>query len=165
LFVLLQFRSISYLTINISYLQFFELIIQNVHIHQPLKYILLGFIFTIQIATSNGTKAEETDPNITKVPFSTNENNLTVWNGENYVPFFIKGINLGVSIPGTFPGQLAASKEQYSKWLSEIHDVGFNCIRVYTLHYPRFYEAVIEFNLANPASPVFIMHGIWLTEE
>ncbi len=133
----------------------------------PIKYfsILIG-IFTILFTLSpQCSHAEETDPNRTQVPFSTDTQNFTVWNGENYVPFFIKGINLGVSIPGTFPGELAASKDQYARWIEDIHDVGFNCIRVYTLHYPRFYEALKEFNDANPASPMYIMHGVWLEEE
>ena len=132
---------------------------------KPFKSVCLGVFFSIQIFVFNSARADETDPNKTKVPFSVNNENLTVWNGENYVPFFIKGINLGVSIPGTFPGQLAASKDQYVRWIEGICDVGFNCIRVYTLHYPRFYEAVNEFNLSNPKSPIFIIHGIWLSEE
>ncbi|MBP9017833.1 MAG: hypothetical protein KBG17_08860, partial [Paludibacteraceae bacterium] len=28
------------------------------------------------------------------VPFSTDSNYLTIWNGKNYVPIFIKGVNL-----------------------------------------------------------------------
>lgn len=133
--------------------------------HKPFKHILLGLFFTIQILTFSNIRAEDIDPNKTQVPFSTNQQNFTVWNGENYVPFFIKGINLGVSIPGTFPGELAANKDQYTRWIEGIHDVGFNCIRVYTLHYPRFYEALKEFNNANPASPMYLMHGVWLEEE
>ncbi|MRT93186.1 T9SS type A sorting domain-containing protein [Ancylomarina sp. 16SWW S1-10-2] len=131
------------------------------------KYItvLIGFILTLSILGTHDTQAQESDLNRTQVPFSTNKQNFTVWNGENYVPFFIKGVNLGVAIPGTFPGELAASKNQYSRWIEDIHDVGFNCIRIYTLHYPRFYEALKEFNDANPASPMYIMQGVWLEEE
>lgn len=109
--------------------------------------------------------ADNNDPNKLQVPFSVDTKNLTVWNGEDYVPFFIKGINLGVSVPGTFPGELAATKEQYERWIADIQDVGFNCIRLYTLHYPRFYEALKEFNEANPANPMYVMHGVWLEEE
>lgn len=38
-----------------------------------------------------------------RYPFSTNKSELTIWNGSEYVPFFIKGINLGIAKPGTFP--------------------------------------------------------------
>jgi hypothetical protein len=43
------------------------------------------------------------------LPFSTDSTHITVWNGETHVPLFIKGINLGVGIPGTFPGDMGAS--------------------------------------------------------
>lgn len=127
--------------------------------------IILFLIFFFCFTQTKTIKAIENDTNKNEVPFSTNEKNITIWNGENYIPFFIKGINLGVAIPGTFPGELAASKEQYAKWLEEINDVGFNCIRLYTLHYPRFYEALNDFNQANPTNPMYVMHGVWLSEE
>ena len=100
-----------------------------------------------------------------KIPFSTNNTNLTIWNGTKYVPFFMKGINLGVSIPGTFPGELAAKRSQYKDWFTGIKEAGFNCIRVYTLHYPRFYEVLDSFNLANPQNPLLFIQGVWLNEE
>ena len=98
------------------------------------------------------------------VPFSVNDTNITIWNGCEYVPVFINGINLGVSVPGTFPGQLAASREQYSKWFDQIREAGFNNIRVYTLHYPRFYEVLDSFNTAHPQDPLYIFQGLWLEE-
>ncbi len=99
------------------------------------------------------------------IPYSTNKDFLTVWNGSSYVPFFIKGTNLGVSVPGTFPGELAATKDDYSRWFKQIKEAGFNCIRIYTLHYPRFYEALDSFNIANPKSPLLFIQGVWLEEE
>lgn len=98
-------------------------------------------------------------------PFSTDSNSLTVWDGEGYTPIFIKGVNLGVAKPGTFPGQLAATREDYDRWLQDIRDAGFNTIRLYTLHFPRFYEALYDFNQANPSTPLYFFQGIWLEEE
>jgi len=99
------------------------------------------------------------------IPFSTNTEQLTVWNGTEYLPFFLKGVNLGVSIPGTFPGELSPTRKQYGRWLGQIKAAGFNNIRLYTLHFPRFYEVLDSFNIANPASPIFIFQGVWLNEE
>jgi hypothetical protein len=99
------------------------------------------------------------------LPYSTNSTNLTVWNGTEYIPFFMKGVNLGVAVPGTFPGELAATRAQYSKWFTEIKEGGFNCIRLYTLHYPRFYEVLDSFNLANAQNPLLFIQGVWLNEE
>lgn len=98
-------------------------------------------------------------------PFSTTEEHLSIWNGNEYIPFFVKGVNLGISVPGTFPGELAATRAQYGRWLQQIKDAGFNTIRLYTLHYPRFYEVLDSFNIANPQNPIFIFQGVWLNEE
>ncbi len=100
-----------------------------------------------------------------KYPYSTDTSNLTIWNGSKYVPFFIKGVNLGISIPGTFPGELAAERNHYSIWFAQIKEAGFNCIRLYTLHYPRFFEVLDSFNIANPKNPLLFLQGVWLEEE
>ncbi|HKL33655.1 MAG TPA: hypothetical protein VJ919_14035, partial [Tangfeifania sp.] len=77
----------------------------------------------------------------------------------------MKGINLGVAVPGTFPGELAATKEDYTRWFKQIKEAGFNCIRLYTLHYPRFFEALQTHNSANPQNPLLFIQGVWLEEE
>ncbi len=99
------------------------------------------------------------------IPYSTDSLHLTIWNGTEYVPVFIKGMNLGVSKPGTFPGELVASRADYGRWFSEIKQAGFNVIRLYTLHYPRFYEVLDSFNIANPHNPLLFFQGVWLEEE
>lgn len=98
-------------------------------------------------------------------PFSTTEEHLSIWNGSEYIPFFVKGVNLGISVPGTFPGELAATRAQYGRWFQQIKDAGFNTIRLYTLHYPRFYEVLDSFNIVNSQNPIFIFQGVWLNEE
>ncbi len=100
-----------------------------------------------------------------KYPYATNKDFITIWNGEAYVPFFIKGSNLGVGIPGTFPGELAPTYEQYFDWFGEMKEAGFNSFRIYTLHYPRFYQALYDYNTQHPDNPLLFMQGIWLDEE
>ncbi|MFW5792951.1 MAG: cadherin-like domain-containing protein [Bacteroidota bacterium] len=90
---------------------------------------------------------------------------LEIWNGSEYIPFFQKGINLGVAVPGTFPGQMAASREDYIEWIDGMRQSGLNSIRVYTLHYPHFYEVLDSINRANPSSPIYLFQGVWLREE
>lgn len=99
------------------------------------------------------------------IPFSTDSNYLTFWNGTTYEPFFIKGTNLGIARPGTYPGEMVASREDYRRWFKEIKAAGFNCIRLYTLHYPDFYEELQNYNLRNPQKPLFFFQGVWLNEE
>lgn len=99
------------------------------------------------------------------LPFRTAENYLTIWDGQQYQPFIIKGVNLGVGLPGTQPSQMAASRKDYIRWITQIREAGFNNIRVYTLHFPHFYEVLDSINLAHPNHPIHLFQGIWLEEE
>jgi hypothetical protein len=119
---------------------------------------IILFLFTVQAAVPL-TLFEQ------RIPYSTNDTHLTIWNGSEYVPFFVKGMNLGIAIPGTFPGELEASRKQYGNWFKEIKDAGFNSIRLYTLHYPHFYAVLDSFNVANPHNPLLFFQGVWLNEE
>jgi len=127
---------------------------------------ILPFTFFILVFAKSGLSGFcQSDKNFQQVPFSTDNNYLTIWNGEKYVPFFIKGVNLGVSLPGTTPGELPATYDDYMRWFGMIKEAGFNCIRVYTLHYPRFYQALRDYNLAHPKNPLYVIHGTWLDED
>lgn len=99
------------------------------------------------------------------VPFKAAAQTLQVRRGESYQPLFLKGINLGVGLPGTQAGDLAASREQYAAWFARMAELGFNNLRVYTLHYPRFYEELARYNAAHPDKPLYLFHGAWLDEE
>lgn len=96
--------------------------------------------------------------------YAIKEDKFAIWNGFNYVPIFIKGINLGVSVPGTQPGELAATTEDYRRWFDLIKEAGYNTIRLYTMHYPRFYDELRSYNLAHPQNPLLVIHGVWLEE-
>ncbi len=55
----------------------------------------------------------------------------------------IYGINIGVGTPGKTPGQVnSISYEEYIEWFNLFLDVGFNTIRIYTLHGPQCYRAL-----------------------
>lgn len=124
----------------------------------PFKIVIFLILFLI---TSPLLKSQS----LSKIPFSTNTENLTIWNGTEYIPFFIKGINLGVAVPGTFPGELAATRNDYARWFVQIKEAGFNCIRLYTLHFPRFYDVLDSFNTANSQNPLLFIQGVWLEEQ
>lgn len=119
------------------------------------------FILSIVVGCHTALFAQPTET----IPFATNSTHLTVWNGEAYAPLFIKGINMGIATPGRFPSELAASRADYGRWFQMIRDAGFNTIRLYTLHYPHFYEVLDSFNVANPQHPLLFFQGVWLEEE
>ncbi|MEW6718908.1 MAG: hypothetical protein AB1346_00480, partial [Thermodesulfobacteriota bacterium] len=83
---------------------------------------------------------------------------LEVHRGE-WTRLFLKGINLGLGIPGHFPGEYAIRKGTYLKWFRQISGLGVNAIRVYALHAPLFYEALDEWNRAGKT--LYLVQGIW----
>ncbi|RFU67530.1 hypothetical protein D0469_14890 [Peribacillus saganii] len=76
----------------------------------------------------------------------------------------IKGVNMGIAKPDSFPGETAIKKEEYYRWFKQIGDMNANAIRIYTLHPPGFYEALYEYN-QTAEKPLYLFHGIWMNEE
>jgi hypothetical protein len=77
---------------------------------------------------------------------------------------FLKGVNLGAAKPGTFPGELAITREEYRRWFSQIAAMGANVIRVYTTMKPHFYEELLHYN-ENSSAPLYLLQGVWVNEE
>ncbi len=131
--------------------------------------LTLLFLFLLcQAALSPGfaqhlKNIEESEPY--RGDYAIKGDQFAIWNGFNYIPIFIKGINLGVSVPGTQPGQLAATTEDYRRWFDLIKEAGYNTIRLYTLHYPRFYHELRNYNLEHTQNPLLVIHGVWLEEN
>src|SRR5262245_50098060 len=127
----------------------------------------LRWLFAVCLLASwscSGDEDDDPDPHYA-LPYKTVGDWLGVYDGVDYKPTFIKGVNLGVAVPGTQAGELAATSEQYDRWFEQMGKLGINVVRVYTLHYPRFYEAVARYNHAHKNAPLYILHGVWLDEE
>lgn len=80
-------------------------------------------------------------------------------------PVFLKGVNIGASMPGHFPGELAIAQSDYLRWFRQIYDMGANTVRVFTTLPPAFYDALHEFNRDKDRSPLYFMQGVWVNEE
>jgi hypothetical protein len=78
---------------------------------------------------------------------------------------FIAGVNLGPTVPGTWPGEQAIPREVFRRWFPQMRDVGIRALRVYTIMTPAFYEELRDFNLANPETPLLLAHGVWIPER
>ena len=81
----------------------------------------------------------------------------------NFEKFEIKGVDLGVGIPGHYATDYAIDKETYLRWFKQIKELGANTIRVYTILHDDFYNAVYEFNKNNP-DPLYVIHGLWVND-
>ena len=73
--------------------------------------------------------------------------------------FFIKGVNIGVGLPGYFPGEFAVKQGTYLKWFNQISELGANTVRVYTILPPDFYEALYRFNTSGKR--LYLFQEIW----
>lgn len=87
-----------------------------------------------------------------------------IYNGKKLQKSFIKGVNIGATKPGHFPGELAITKIEYLRWFVQISEMNANTIRVYTTMTPAFYEALYEFN-ERSSKKLYVMHGLWLNED
>lgn len=83
-------------------------------------------------------------------------------NGE-FVPYEIRGVNIGSGIPGDWATNFAIDKETYLRWFSYIQEMGANTIRVYTIQNDTFYNAFYEYN-KDREEPLYLMHGVWVND-
>lgn len=87
-------------------------------------------------------------------------------NGE-YEQFEIRGVDMGVGIPGKWATDFAVDKETYIRWFGYIHELGANSIRVYTILHDDFYNALYEYNTAREEAglePLWLLHGVWVDD-
>ncbi|ANU26961.1 hypothetical protein [Planococcus versutus] len=108
-------------------------------------------------------KAEVVEEGIS-YPSRINGDAFEVYEDGKWQSFTIKGVNMGMAKPGTFPGEAAISRDEYDRWFKEIGEMNVNALRVYTLHPPAFYEAFADYN-ASADKPLYLYHGVWIDEE
>ncbi len=123
-------------------------------------FLLCTLLMALVAACAGISDSSETPP----LPYKAEKGAFYYFDGEKYRKIFIKGINLGVGVPGTEPGELGVTEEQYARWFEMMADAGFNAIRIYTLHPPRFYRLFADYNRNHPDRPLYLFHGIWLDE-
>jgi hypothetical protein len=106
---------------------------------------------------------------VNDLPFKTAGDYLAFWDDKSlsYKQLFLKGINLGTSPPGFQPGEIgyAIQSDQYERWINRMGQLGFNSLRIYTLHPPVFYEKLAEYNESHPDKPIYLFQGIWLEDD
>ena len=70
---------------------------------------VLATLFAAPGFSQDKLQVEAKDPY--KGTYTIKDKQFAIWNGSAYVPLFVKGINLGISLPGTQPGNLAATRK------------------------------------------------------
>ena len=99
--------------------------------------------------------------NGTSVASRTSGRYLEVYTNGKWQQLLVKGANIGASVPGHWFGELAASKDQYKRWLEDISKMNANTVRVYTLLDPAFYEALLDFNRTHGDKRLWLLQEIW----
>jgi peptidoglycan/xylan/chitin deacetylase (PgdA/CDA1 family) len=79
----------------------------------------------------------------------------------SWEPLFMKGFNLGAALPGCFPSEFKATRDQYYQWLEQMGDLEANVVRTYTILPPEFYEALKKYNFNNHNNPIYLVQGVW----
>ncbi len=104
------------------------------------------------------------DENGIKQVSTVKDAHLAVYDGTGWDERFWTGMNLGATLPGHEPGEVAPTKEDYLRWFPEIKKMHVDVLRVYTILNPEFYEALREFN-STQKEPLWVIQGVWSPEE
>ena len=98
------------------------------------------------------------------VAFEVKGDSFQIYKNGQWQNFLIKGVNLGASKPGFFPGEMSITRKEYTRWLKLMGSMNANVIRVYTLLSPDFYQAFFEYNLRTD-KPLYLLQGIWIDDN
>lgn len=87
--------------------------------------------------------------------------------GSGSEPFTVKGVNLGVGLPGEWATDYAIDRETYLRWFGQMQEMGANTVRVYITLHDDFYNAFYEYNTAREEAneePLWLIHGVWVND-
>ena len=122
----------------------------------------LAYLARIPGQVSADVLAPRARPAVTTVAARTGRRIIEVRNRTGqWSPMWIKAVNMGAALPGKFPSEFPPNDSTYERWIALIAEMGANAVRVYTVHPPYFYAALRDWNLAHPAHPVWLIHGVW----
>jgi hypothetical protein len=108
-----------------------------------------------------GSVVERSRPESLVVAARTHGDRFEVPSANGWRPFYVKGVNLGVALPGRFPAEFPADSLRYAGWIDTVSAMNANLLRVYTVLPPTFYRALAGWNAAHPEHALWLIHGVW----
>ncbi|MBW4621443.1 MAG: tetratricopeptide repeat protein [Cyanosarcina radialis HA8281-LM2] len=116
----------------------------------------------IQQAKELANRLTPQRPSQTQIVAKTTHDYLSIPTATGFKPLFVKGVNLGVALPGRFPAEFPTEEKTYSEWLELISAMGANTIRTYTILPPEFYQALKAHNQKFAANrKIWLIQGVW----
>ncbi|HXJ31130.1 MAG TPA: tetratricopeptide repeat protein [Gemmatimonadales bacterium] len=103
-------------------------------------------------------------PAAAQVPARTHGERFEIRQAGSWVPFYVKGVNLGAARPGKFAADFPTDDSTYTSWLSLMAGAHANVVRLYTILPPAFYRALKRWNDGHPTQALWLVHGVWAEE-
>jgi hypothetical protein len=95
----------------------------------------------------------------------TYDKKLQIYSEGKWQDIFVKGVNLGIALPGRWFTEFPKGESVYLDWFYDIGQMNANAVRVYTLMDPSFYRALLRYNVKNPDKPLWLLQEIWPEEH
>jgi hypothetical protein len=83
-----------------------------------------------------------------------------VYDGGGWNKFVVRGVDVGIALPGKWFSEFPADDKLYRSWFEEIAGLNANTIRVYTLLDPVFYRTLYDFNKSSN-NKLMLLQEIW----
>ena len=92
------------------------------------------------------------------IPFRAEGTGLQHWDGQGYVPFILRGVDVSASLPGHYATAYDTGEEDYLRWFEAIGDMGANAVRATSIMNDNFYNALYTYNTSH-SRPLYLLQG------
>ncbi|AXI00207.1 hypothetical protein DV702_11030 [Sporosarcina sp. PTS2304] len=103
---------------------------------------------------------DELDSEGTRLMSKVDKQQFTVYHRNKWKSFYVKGVNIGSSVPGSTKDSLPTDQAFYSNWFDQIGAMNANTIRVYELMPPAFYQALDTYNYQHTDEKLYLLQSI-----
>ncbi|MEY8386146.1 hypothetical protein AALC17_02480 [Oscillospiraceae bacterium 38-13] len=92
------------------------------------------------------------------LPFRTEATELRYWDGQDYAPLILRGVDVSASLPGHYATAYDAAEADYLRWFQAIGEMGANAVRATSIMNDDFYNAFYIYNTHHD-QPLYLLQG------